>query len=110
MDVMKESDLTQQTTVTASEGHRGFGKLLKRVYGSDEHLIIERDGFPVAVMMSYQEYEKLEQLRSEAAFIRFSRGLGQDVGAEGLTEDELLAQVKDSRKAFYKETYGDQAK
>ena len=106
---MKEPPLAQQSTVPASEGHRGFGKLLKRVYGSDEHLIIERDGFPVAVMMSYQEYEKLEKLYGEAVLKRFGRALGKDVEAQDLTEDELLAQIKDSRKAFYNETYGDQA-
>lgn len=57
--------MTQQVTVTASEGHRAFGKLLKRVYNSDEHLIVERDGFPVAVIMSYREYEQLSQRQSD---------------------------------------------
>ena len=57
--------MARQVTIPASEGHRGFGKLLKRVYGSDEHLIVERDGFPVAVLMSYQEYEQLSQQQAE---------------------------------------------
>ena len=57
--------MARQVTVNASEGHRRFGKLLKRVYGSDEHLIVERDGFPVAVLMSYQEYEQLNQPQPE---------------------------------------------
>lgn len=51
--------MSQLNTIKASEGHRAFGKLLKRIFRSDEHLIIERDGFPVAVILSYQEYEKL---------------------------------------------------
>jgi hypothetical protein len=46
-------------------GHRAFGKPLKRVYGSDEHLIVERDGFPVAGIMSYQEYEQLGRPQTE---------------------------------------------
>jgi prevent-host-death family protein len=58
--------VTRQITINASEGHRAFGKLLKRVYNSDEHLIVERDGFPVAVIMSYQEYEQLSQQQEEA--------------------------------------------
>jgi PHD/YefM family antitoxin component YafN of YafNO toxin-antitoxin module len=57
--------MARQVVIKASEGHRAFGKLLKRIYGSDEHLIIERDGFPVAVMMSYQEYEHLGQLQTD---------------------------------------------
>lgn len=57
--------MARQVTISASEGHRAFGKLLKRIYGSDEHLIIERDGFPVAVIMSYQEYEQLGRQQAE---------------------------------------------
>ncbi|MBN1218756.1 MAG: type II toxin-antitoxin system Phd/YefM family antitoxin [Anaerolineae bacterium] len=57
--------MAHQVVINASEGHRKFGQLLKRVYGSDEHLIVERDGFPVAVLMSYQEYEQLSQSRGE---------------------------------------------
>ncbi len=58
--------MARQVTIKASEGHRAFGKLLKRVYGSDEHLVVERDGFPVAVLMSYQEYEQLSRSQGEA--------------------------------------------
>ena len=48
-----------QAKITASESNRTFGKSLKRVYGLDEQLVVERDGYPVAVIMSYQEYEQL---------------------------------------------------
>lgn len=51
--------MARQVIVKASEGHRSFGKLLKRVFNSNEHLVVERDGFPVAVILSYQEYEQL---------------------------------------------------
>ena len=57
--------MARQVTINASQGHRAFGQLLKRVYGSDEHLIVERDGYPVAVIMSYQEYEQLSQGQTE---------------------------------------------
>jgi len=57
--------VARQVTINASQGHRAFGKLLKRVYGSDEHVIVERDGYPVAVIMSYQEYEQLSRPQSE---------------------------------------------
>jgi prevent-host-death family protein len=55
----EQNQMARQARISASEGHRAFGKLLKRIYGTDEHLIVERDGFPVAVIMSYQEYEQL---------------------------------------------------
>ena len=55
----RKGEMARQVVVEASEGHRAFGKLLKRVYHSDEHLVVERDGFPVAVLLSYQKYGKL---------------------------------------------------
>jgi prevent-host-death family protein len=58
--------MAKKIPIKASEAHRAFGKLLKRVFGSDDHLVIERDGFPVAVIMSYQEYEKLDQQHVKA--------------------------------------------
>jgi prevent-host-death family protein len=61
----EQDQVARQVKINASMGHRAFGKLLKRVYGSDEHLIVERDGFPVAVIMSYQEYEQLGRQRAE---------------------------------------------
>lgn len=57
----EQNQVARQVTINASQGHRAFGQLLKRIYGSDEHLIVERDGYPVAVIMSYQEYEHLSQ-------------------------------------------------
>ena len=45
--------MSREVVIKASEGHRAFGKLLRRVYRSDEHLIVERDGFPVAVLMCF---------------------------------------------------------
>jgi prevent-host-death family protein len=61
----EQDQVARQVTISASEGHRAFGKLLKRIYGTDEHLIVERDGFPVAVIMSYQEYEQLGRQGTE---------------------------------------------
>ena len=62
----EQEQMARKVKIKASEGHRGFGKLLKRVFNSDEHLIVERDGYPVAVIMSYQEYEQLGRLEGEA--------------------------------------------
>lgn len=57
--------MTRKATIKATEMHRRLGKLLKRVYESDEHLIVEREGYPVAVLLSYQEYEHLSQALTE---------------------------------------------
>jgi prevent-host-death family protein len=102
--------MLHQVAIAASEGHRAFGKLLKRVYRSDEHLIVERDGFPVAVMMSYQEYEKLTRQQAIAAFDQFSRDLGREAERQGLTETQLLDEVEAVKRDLYEERYGQRAK
>jgi prevent-host-death family protein len=102
--------MLRQATIQATEGHRSFGQLLKRVYNSDEHLIVERDGFPVAVLMSFQEYQKLSrQQQAVAAFERFSREFGRDIEQRGLTEEEVLGELKKTRRAVFEETYGRRA-
>jgi len=101
--------MARQAVIKASEGHRAFGKLLKRVYRSDEHLIVERDGFPVAVLMSYQEYEKLSQERALEAFERFSRDLGREIEEQGLTE-QLFKELEEARREVFEEQYADLAK
>ena len=98
--------MSHQAIITASEAHRGFGKLLKRVYRSDEHLIVERDGYPVAVLLSYQEYEKLRRDQAVAAFDVLSRGVGRDIKEQGITEEELMAEVEVAKQEIYNEQYG----
>ena len=101
--------MLHQVAIKASEGHRAFGKLLKRVYRSDEHLIVERDGFPVAVLMSYQEYQKLLRERALAAHREMVRELGEQAELQGLTEEELMAQLEEAKREVYRETYGQDA-
>ncbi len=95
-----------EVIIKASEGHRAFGKLLKRVFRSDEHLIVERDGYPVAVLLSFQEYTKLKGDRAIAAFDSLSRAIGRDIEEQGITEEELLADVEAARQEVYSERYG----
>lgn len=80
--------MAHQVKVPASEGHRSFGKLLKRVYNSDEHLIVERDGFPVAVLISYQEYQQLRSQQALTTFGRLGRELGQTLEERAITEQQ----------------------
>ena len=101
--------MSRQVVIKASEGHRAFGQLLKRVFRSDEHLIVERDGFPVAVLMSYQEYEKIRRQQALTAFDRFSRSFGRELEKRGITEEQLLKDMEEDREAVYQELYGQKA-
>lgn len=101
--------MLHQTVIKASEGHRAFGQLLKRVYRSAEHLIVERDGFAVAVLMSYQEYEKLTRQQAMAAFEQFGRDLGREAERQELTEEQLFEEIKEVKQDLYEERYGQRA-
>ena len=99
--------MSKQVVVKATEGHREFGKLLRRVYSSDEHLVVERDGFPVAVLLSFQEYQELVRDQALGNLERLNRALNQEAAAEELTEEELHQETKRSRRAVAQEFYGE---
>jgi prevent-host-death family protein len=98
--------MLHQSIVKASEGHRAFGKLLKRAYCSDEHLIVERDGFRVAVLMSYQEYERLTRQQAMVALQQVGRDVGREVDRQELTDEELSEQIREAKEEIYEERYG----
>lgn len=102
----EQQDVTQQATITASQAQRGFGKMLKRVYVAHEHLIIERDGLPVAVMMSYQEYEQFRSYLAQRKLIALGKKVGVEVDEQGLTEEQLIEDIRETRKEVYQERYG----
>lgn len=99
--------MAQRVVIKATEGHRSFGKLLKRVFRSDEHLIVERDGFPVAVLMSYQEYDRLQRRQALESFDRLSLELGREIERRGISEEQLLQELKQDRQEVFHEQYGD---
>lgn len=46
------------TPISATDLNRHSGELLKRVVVHDEHLLIERNGYPLAVMISIADYNR----------------------------------------------------
>lgn len=101
--------VAKQVIISASEGHRTFGKLLRRVYGSDEHLVVERDGFRVAVLLSYQEYRALRQERDLAGLAQLNRELSREAERQQLSEEDFLQELQRTRQETVAERYGDVA-
>ena len=48
-------------TVPFSEARARLSELLDEVYASRDHVVITRNGRPVALLMSLDEYESLEE-------------------------------------------------
>ena len=98
--------MSKEVIIAASELHRAAGKALKRVALQNEHLIVERDGYPIAVLMSYPEYEDLMHLRSLTAHRELVRSLGQEAERQGLSEEQLMVELEKDKRAVYKAAYG----
>lgn len=98
--------MVKKAVINASELHRAAGKMLKRVALQDEHLVVERDGYPVAVLLSYPEYEELMRLRAMAAHREFARALGQEAERQGLSEEQLMAELERDKRKVFDAAYG----
>ena len=93
--------MTKKAVINASELHRAVGKMLKRAALQDEHLVVERDGYPVAVLLSYSEYENLMRLRALAAHRDLVRALGQEAERQGLSEEQMTAELEEDKRNVY---------
>lgn len=98
--------MAKQAVINASELHRAAGKVLKRVALQAEHLVVERDGYPVAVLLSYPEYEELMHLRALAMHKDLVRVLGQEAERRGLSEEQLSTELEEDKREVYNTTYG----
>ncbi|MCL4803931.1 MAG: type II toxin-antitoxin system prevent-host-death family antitoxin [Anaerolineae bacterium] len=98
--------MLNQSTITASDLQRASGSVLKRVALGGEHLVIERAGYPIAVILSYQEYEALMRERALAGHRDLVVALSRDAERQGLTEEQLMAELDEIKHQVFEETYG----
>lgn len=80
--------------------------MLKRVAVGGEHLVIERAGYPVAVLLSYQEYEALMRERAVAAHRASVIAMSQEAERQGVTEGQLADELDVVKRQVFDETYG----
>ncbi len=50
--------------VSATEAKNKFGKIIKHAYAADEHLIVEKSGIPVVVIIPMADYQQLVGARA----------------------------------------------
>lgn len=46
-------------TISATELNRRSGEILKKVAIDGQHVLIERDGYPLAILLPIRDYRKL---------------------------------------------------
>ena len=57
-------------------------------------------------MMSYAEYEQLMRERALAWHRDLVRTLGREAERQGLTEEQLMQELEESKRRVHKERYG----
>lgn len=93
----------KESVIQASELYRAGGKVLKRVAVDKERLIVERDGYPVAIILPYEE---AEQTNAEKLLDELTAELGPQAEKMGLTEEQVIEDLRQTRKALHRKKYG----
>lgn len=106
------SQKSMPVTIPATKAHREFGDLIRRAFSGREHFIVEKDGLPVVAIISMLEYEELMKDRERRQqklkrFEQIARQIGEEFERQGLSEEDVEAQVEVVRERLYKERYGD---
>ncbi len=83
-------------TVTAHEAKNHFSSLLDAVIEGSEEVIVERHGKPRAVLISYDAYQQVQDLREQqrrATILADLEALEERISArnQDLTEEESIA-------------------
>ncbi len=53
----------KETTVSVAEGKKSFSRLIQDTQNNKEEVIVTKRGKPVAVIMSYEEYQRSKRIK-----------------------------------------------
>jgi prevent-host-death family protein len=95
-----------QRIITATEMRRNFSAVIRRIRRRREHTIIQSSGESVAVLLPMAEYERLMKSERLAALDDLTRNLGREVEKRGLSEEELMAELEQTKRQVFEERYG----
>ena len=101
----------ERVTLRSTDVQRNFRAVVNQAAAGHEHIIVERDGLPVIVMLSVAEYQLLMREREQRAerlkkFEATARRIGQAIERQGLSEEEVMAQLEETKQEVYDENYG----
>lgn len=99
--------LPMQKKIGATEARNNLGRLLNRVHQREEHLVVEKLGIPVAAVISIVDYEHYQRLLVAEMLEDLGRKVGTEAKKQGLTEDQLLEELAETRREVFQERYGD---
>jgi prevent-host-death family protein len=96
----------QVSKINATEARQCFGKVIQRAHSGSEHLIVEKNGLPVVVILSIKDYEEMRQKAALQNLQELNRSLSRKANVLGLTEEKLASEVEETKKEIFEELYG----
>lgn len=99
---MYPSVFIQPQSINASQLQRASGKILRRVAVQKHHLIVKRDGYPVAAVVPYPYYETLTRLSAQKDLMAFLDNVPSTAKSEEEVEVDVLRAVYDVRHGKHK--------
>lgn len=90
------------TRMTAEEARDRFGEVLNRAYYQREPIIVERQGKPVAVVVSPADFERYQQLARDRFFQVVDRVQDRNAAHD---PDEVLRDVTEAVDEVRREAY-----
>ena len=99
-----------QKVMGVTDVRNNLGAILSRIFRGEEHLVVEKSGIPVAVIISMKDYEEYRRHLAQSMLKDLGRKLGAEAEKKGLTEEKLIEALEEDRQAVYEEMYGKQNK
>lgn len=94
------------TTMAATDARVHFGDVLKRVHNKREHVMVEKDGLPIATIISQADYEEYRRFLAGQQLEDLNKAANRLARAEGYTEEQALADLAKIKKEAFEEQYG----
>jgi len=78
------------STVSIAEGKKGFSRIIENTRKKKEEIIVTRRGKPVAVIVSYEEYQRSKRLDGYRKILKARESFLKT----GLSADEVFKETK----------------
>ena len=82
------------TSIAMTKARINFGSVMKRVRLKKERFVIEKDGYPVAVLMDIDEYEDLLDMSDEGLKKDIAISTAEFKAGKARPARELLARLQ----------------
>jgi len=96
-------DVSKVKTIPELVARNQLGRILERVKGNKERIVVSRKGEATAVILGYEDFLRSVLRLNEPAVLRKIREAARRSGASRLTSTEIDAEIRAARQEKRKE-------